>query len=179
MVWKKEKKKKAKPELKDSLLKDPLRWSPPPDFGDLTAGMGHWNTRWWPKHLGESWPPPFSSGAGNVGRVGVTGVVVADDGHGECGSGGGGHVSWMPPCCVLSQFLRSGSRKRGRELRKAVPASGSRDSPVTLADVFSPSGGVVAGDIPVRRQCSSRAFRAIERIAVNHSTVVNQLLIYW
>lgn len=98
--------------------------------------------------------------------MGVTGVVVADEGHGECGSGGGGHVSWMPPGSVLSQFFRTGIRKSGRELKKAVPVSGRRDS-AALTDLLSASVGVVAGEIPVRRQCSSRAFRAIERIAVS------------
>lgn len=72
----------------------------------LSGGTGHWNTFWWPKHFGE-WP--LVSGRG--GRVGLTGVAVAEDELGECGSGGGGHVTWMP--------LRVRWLNKGRALKLA------------------------------------------------------------
>ena len=108
-----------------------------------------------------------STAAGKAGRVGVTGVLVADEGHGECGSGGGGHVSWIAfgLACALSWFLRSGSRKSGSELRKAgATGSGSLKLVSRLADA-SGASTADAPFMPVRRQCSSRALRAIERIA--------------
>ena len=94
----------------------------------------------------------------------MTGVAVADEGHGECGSGGGGHVNWMP---FLTRWLKS-----GRELKYAGLDEADEVLACSTGTTVSSSVDVVP-DIPVSRQCSKRAFLAIDRIA---GEVVNDLI---
>ena len=97
------------------------------------AGTGHWKVLWWPKHLGECW---LSSIQGREGRVGVAGVVVAEEEQEDCGAGGGGQVNWIPPFNLLCLGGGSG----------------------VVGELFDDG-------IPVSFQCSKRAFLAMDRIA--------------